>query len=387
MVISTILLLRVLVIPARIDLTYSQNVRSHTNITRTNEIWNLHQNQRAGIVAVQTSDVRAAAPGTCPDGSIAQSYNCTKPGLICTESIPADLIVPEIDNCTATTCLISDPKPGRRIASVVPQFKHTSVFHTIYLPPNFTSTRRWPLIVEFSGNDIEPQDGNWTCNGFGISQGRDYIWLSLPFLSAEDGNRTCNQRVWWGCDPSACDSYIPESQPICQNKSLTPSCYDPEPTVRYTLLAVRQVIQQFNVDPKRVLLTGHSRGAIAVNYIGLYNDTIASLWSAFAPTSHYDGVQSWDFNKYRGKNLSAYRHDALERLRRIGDRPVWIAAECDLATSVTRDYLEGTGVNLSNFVFRGTGFKDHNSFWSLRADPGQVRRDLREWVKSTLGPR
>ena len=322
----------------------------------------------------------------CPDGIVNKVYNCTKSGLVCTESIPADLIAPIIDGCTPSGCIMSTPKPGRRVASVVPEFAHTSVFHTLYLPPDFTTARRWPLIVEFSGNGIEPQDGNWTVNGFGISEGRDYVWLGLPFVSAEAGNRTCNQRNWWGCDPSACDLYTPKSNHICHNKSLTQPLYDPEPTVRYAILAVRQTIAQFNVDPDRVLLTGHSRGALAVNYIGLYNDNISSLWSAFAPTSHYDGVKSWDFSNTRGLNLTTYRRQALKRLQRIGDRPVWVSAECDLATGAARRYLEGTGVNLSNFVIRGTGFSDHNSFWSLRPDPKHVRRDLRVWSRVSLGP-
>jgi hypothetical protein len=161
-------------------------------------------------------------------------------------------------------------------------------------------TKSWPLIVEFSGNGILPQDGNWTVNGWGISQGKDFVWLNLPFVSANFGNKTCAMRNWWGCHPSACDLYSGPSNKICLNASLTPDKYDPVPTVKYAIAAVKQVMQRYNIDPSRVLLTGHSRGAIAVNYIGLWNDEIASLWTAFAPTSHYDGVQSWNFVTARG---------------------------------------------------------------------------------------
>ena len=72
---------------------------------------------------------------------------------------------------------------------------------------------------------------------------------------------------------------------------------------------------------------------------------------------------------------------ALVRLERVGSRPVFIVAECDLATNDTQRYLNRTGVDLSNFRIEGTGFADHNSFWSLRPDPGHAREHIRNWIQ------
>jgi hypothetical protein len=114
-----------------------------------------------------------------------------------------------------------------------------------------------------------------------------------------------------------------------------------------------------------------------VNFIGLHNDEISGLWAAFAPASHYDGVKPWPY-----PNSSAA--EATARLKRVGTRPVFVAAECTLATNTTMRYLNGTGVDLSNFTVRGTGFIDHNSFWALRPDPMGTRRALRQWVGRVL---
>jgi hypothetical protein len=261
------------------------------------------------------------------------------------------------------------------------EFAGSKVAHALYLPPTWTNSSRakLPMIVEFSGNGIVPADSNWTVNGWGLSQGKGYIWLVLPFVSAFRGSATCNQRNWFGCDPSACDLYNgPAFDRICGHNTTADSHFNPAPTVSYATQAVRMVMQKYNVDPARVLLTGHSRGALAVNYIGLHNDQIAALWTAFAPTSHYDGVKSWG---YPGSD----RTSALARLRRVGGRPVFIAAECNLWT-FAREYLQHTGVSLKNFRIMPTELKDHNPWWSLRPDPGGARAALRSWLKTALPP-
>jgi len=335
----------------------------------------------------------APSPTTCafyPDApAVERACNCSMPGLVCTESVTADLALPPYpDGCNPAGCNVSSAaRPGRRVAEVAPGFAHTRAFHTTFLPADFDAAdgaRRWPLIVEFSGNGILPQDGNWTSNGWGISAGgRGFVWLTLPFLSADAGARTCNQRNWWGCDPSACDLYNQDALEVCANATLQPNAtlrFDPAPTLRYALAAVAHVTASYRVDPAKVLLTGHSRGGIATGYMGLHNDEIAALWTAFAPTSHMDGVKSWSF----APNISKYRAGALQRLRRLQGRPVWYSGECGLATGCGARYLAGTGVDLANFTVKGTQFVDHNSFWALRPDPGGVRAGLRQWVSEVL---
>jgi hypothetical protein len=60
-------------------------------------------------------------------------------------------------------------------------------------------------------------------------------------------------------------------------------------TVDYIISTVKHVISTYNGDASRVVISGFSRGAIGVNYLGLFNDAIASLWSASIAYTHYDG--------------------------------------------------------------------------------------------------
>ena len=74
-------------------------------------------------------------------------------------------------------------------------------------------------------------------------------------------------------------------------------------------------------DPARVLLTGHSRGAIACNYIGLHDDQIAKLWRAMVPFSHYDDAHiPWGMTPEEQAKAS-------ERLARLGSTPQYVLGE------------------------------------------------------------
>ena len=92
--------------------------------------------------------------------------------------------------------------------------------------------------------------------GYGISGGKGFIWLCLPYL---DGAGKRNVTKWWGTPP--------------KRSAL--------PTVAYAKKTVPWICETFGGDPKRVVLCGFSRGAIACNFIGLHDDEIARLWRAF----------------------------------------------------------------------------------------------------------
>ena len=83
-----------------------------------------------------------------------------------------------------------------------------------YLPSEWTgsSGTTYPVIVEYMGNgpfndqmgDLSsgrPEDSNlgW---GFAQPAGSKYIWISMPFLSADLGNETEISTYWWGCPSS-----------------------------------------------------------------------------------------------------------------------------------------------------------------------------------------
>ena len=87
--------------------------------------------------------------------------------------------------------------------------------------------------------------------GYGISAGHGFIWAAAPFVAT---NRSANMPSWWGDAASN---------------------YDVAPTVEYHAQLLSHLIQELHADPARVVLSGFSRGALAVNYVGLHSDAAA----------------------------------------------------------------------------------------------------------------
>jgi hypothetical protein len=313
--------------------------------------------------------------GAC-DRSNARHYPACD-NMPCTESIRADLAPPPI-------LFNASPAAGQMVVQTTEGLGYdpSRVFHSLYLPPDWVpnSSVKYPLIVELSGNTVLPSDTNSTSHGWAIGQGKAFIWVILPYLSGNDNTSlTCNQREYWGCAPESC-----HGTPYNKIKQL---CQPPHPhfnvvpTVNYTIATVNMLLERYNGDASKVLLTGHSRGSLATNYIGLHDDRIAELWTAFAPIAHYDGAKKTStFPPYPNSTSK----DAEIRLQRVGPRPVFIAGECAEATVITMKYLNATGYDLANFTVRGLGFIDHNSHWGLRPDPLDTRAVLREWVGRVL---
>ena len=269
-------------------------------------------------------------------------------------SVAPDLVLPSLSRGSAG--------PGRRVKEVLPGYEKTAVYHVTWLPTDWTPGDRFPVIVELAGNgpyrngfgDISTGRPEGSKLGFGISGGREFIWICLPFV--DDTGKKITTR-WWGKRPS----------------------YDPQPTIRYIKQAVPELCRRHGGDLDRVVLAGFSRGAIACNYIGLYDDEIAKLWAAVIPYSHYDGVfEKWGYPQ-------ADRRSALTRLKRLGHRPQFICHETSgnaaRSLEATRKYLGGTGVR-GQFTFQATGFRNHNDAWTLR--PSAARKTLRQWLRRVV---
>jgi hypothetical protein len=264
-------------------------------------------------------------------------------------TVPPDLKVPVL---TA-----GKPSAGLRVKQTLPIYEKTDVYHVLYLPTNWKPSGKYPVIVEFAGNgpyrnkfgDVSTGHVEGSRLGYGISGGKGYIWLCLPYLNSAG---TANVTRWWGSKPD----------------------HNPKPTINYCKAAVMWVCQNYGGDSKRVVLAGFSRGAIACNFIGLHDDEIAKLWSAFIPYSHYDGViTGWPYP-------GADRTSALIRLKRLGERPQFICGEGANANG-TAAYLKKTGVK-GQFTFIGTGFRNHSDAWTLR--PSRARAELRKWLAKSL---
>ena len=218
----------------------------------------------------------------------------------------------------------AEPGPGKRVFVTAPEYAGTKVHHMLYLPPDWRAEDRdrknWPVIVEYTGNRY-PRSGSKgkvedAGLGYGISAGK-FIWVTLPFVDV-DGEK--NALTWWG---------------------------DVAATVRYAKTNVPRICAIYGGDPDKVLLCGFSRGAIAVNYIGLHGDEIAELWAGFITHDHFDGVREWRGTEW-GTSLEQYRDGAKQRLTRIQGRPVLICQA--YRTEDIRDYLNPR-IDLAAFAF------------------------------------
>ena len=182
-----------------------------------------------------------------------------------------------------------NPAAGKYVKQQLGEYSGTQVFHSLYLPINWQAGTKYPVIVEYAPNIFY----NAACystgkvedvvNGYGISKGTGYIWISLPYLSI-DG--TYNETNGWG---------------------------DKDKTVEYALKAIRSVCENYGGDPAGIFITGFSRGGIAAGYIGLRNDEIAETWLGFNACQHTDG-DGWN-----GSEI-----DANIRIARLKGRSVFL---------------------------------------------------------------
>jgi hypothetical protein len=266
-------------------------------------------------------------------------------------SVPPDLVVPEMTE--------GEPKPGLRVRQTTPGWEATDVYHALFLPVGWEPGRRFPVIVEWAGNggysnafgDVSTGRVEDSRLGYGLTADRSCIWLCVPFLNNAG---TANVSKWWGEPPS----------------------YDPEPTLAYLRATIKHMGEKFGGDLERVVLAGFSRGAIAVNYLGLHDEQTARLWRAFVCFSHYDGVRTgWPYP-------GADRASAKARLRRLAGRPQFICGEGNNAADTERYLRETGGWEMGAFTVSGTGFRNHNDAWILR--PSEGRERVRAWLDAVL---
>ena len=262
-------------------------------------------------------------------------------------TVPADLVVPAVEDRA--------PAPGRRVRMTTPGWSGPAVYHVLYLPTDWRAGRRFPIIFEYAGNggyrnrygDVSDGSVDGSRLGYGLTGGAGVIWLCLPFV-ARDGAATRNATTWWG---------------------------DPAETNRYAAATLRDVAEKFGGDASRVVLAGFSRGAIAVNFLGLADDAVAATWKGFFCHSHYDGVnERWPY-------AGADRGAARVRLERLRGRPQWISHEGSVEAVAT--YLRSTGI-AGDFTLRALPFRNHSDAWVLRDIP--LRREARAWLQRVLAP-
>lgn len=256
--------------------------------------------------------------------------------------VPADLRVPVTGS--------GAPAAGTRVRATTTGWEGTAVYHTLYLPTDWQPGATLPVIVEYAGNggytnrlgDVSDGSVEGGVLGYGLSAGRGFLWLVLPFV-ATDGAQKKNAPKWWG---------------------------DVEESKRYCLATVRDVCRRYGGDPRRVVLMGFSRGAIACNYLGLHDDEIAQLWCGFLAHSHYEG----EF-KHPAPDASAWPG----RLRRLGPRPLFVSQE--ISTAKTAAAIAAAGVK-GDFTFVDFPFPNHSARWALCDVP--LRQTARAWLQRVV---
>ena len=266
-------------------------------------------------------------------------------------SVEPDLTIPKLE--------AGQPDIGKRVKQTIPDYEQTGVYHVTYLPTDWVKGKRYPVLIEYAGNNYRGAYGDISTGrpegsnmGYGISGGRGFIWVCLPYLNATGDNIAL---TWWG-----------------DSKNRTA-----RPTLDYCNKAVPWICEKYGGDTNRVILCGFSRGAIACNYLGLHDDETAKLWRAFIPYSHYDGIATWPYP-------ASDRDSALTRLKRLAKRPQFICHEVtssQLNLAATKKWIESTGIK-ANLTFAKTGFRNHNDAWLLRNSP--ARKYLRAWLKRVL---
>ena len=96
--------------------------------------------------------------------------------------------------------IAGEPAAGKRVKQVHPDWKQTEVYHVLYLPKDWQPGKRYPVIVEYAGNgpyqnrfgDISTGHPEGSKMGYGITGGRGFVWVCIPYLNA-DGTRNVTQ--------------------------------------------------------------------------------------------------------------------------------------------------------------------------------------------------
>jgi hypothetical protein len=281
--------------------------------------------------------------------------------LACAHGIAGNLPLPPIGP--------GAPAAGKRVAVTAPEYAGTLVHHLIALPDDWSPAaqakgRRWPVIVEYTGN-LHPASGSTgevegAALGYGLSRGQA-IWVVLPYIATD---RRHNEVIWWG---------------------------DVDATVAYAKQQVPRICAEYGGDPRQVLLCGFSRGAIAVSFLGLHDDEIARLWCGFWAHDHFDGTRSWSGQDWSSP-LPRYQKETAARLERLQGRPLLVTQ--GIASTGTREFLtpllppsawtcRDVDMTAVGGAFPNPMAKDpHNDRWLLRDSP--AGEEVHRWWAQVL---
>lgn len=236
------------------------------------------------------------------------------------------------------------PAAGRRVRFQLSGDQTGEIYCALFLPDDWRPGKRYPVIAEYPGNIFFNAKCYSTGRpehcviGYGMSEGRGAIWLSLPFVDRDAG--TVVEDGFGNADDTA----------------------------EYAIQAVDAVVEKFGGDRKNLILTGFSRGAIACGYIGLRNERIAGLWKGFHACQHYDGSR-WHESNMEG---------AIERAPRFMGRAIF---QTDNAREKYQPVVDATAPAV-NWTWETSKLGFHATAMFLDDRPSTRR--LRRWYRELI---
>ena len=241
------------------------------------------------------------------------------------------------------------PTPGQYIKVVAPEYEGTGVYHGVYLPPDWTPERRYPVIVESPCNTYGQFTGKVddTRMGYHWAGCRDYVWIVMPYILND-----ANLNSGWGDTPA---------------------------TLEYWRTNVPRTLAAVGGDPGAVVVTGFSRGALGAGWIGLQDDGIADAWAGFYLHSHADAPGN-GITPDGGANSPT-------RMMRVAGRSSLVswgaAGDGGMTNSVKgADLLTMLGSPVETFAVPGVG---HTEVWMI--DDAVSREHVQDWLFATIAAR
>jgi hypothetical protein len=241
-----------------------------------------------------------------------------------------------------------EPAPGAFVRVVAPEYAGTGVYHGVYLPPDWTPGRRYPVIVETPCNKYGSFTGKVedTRLAYHVAGCRNYVWIVLPYIKT-----LANLDYGWG---------------------------ELDANLAYWQLNVRRTLEAVGGDPGAVIVGGFSRGAIGASYVGLHNDAIADAWLGFFMHSHADVVSNLTPDNGAG---------AVVRMARVAGRASllsWGAAgDGGIVNSLKGvDLLGSFGYPVTTLAVPKVG---HTDVWSI--DDEASRALAQAWLFATVAAR
>jgi hypothetical protein len=244
------------------------------------------------------------------------------PGQIKSQEINAHLSARTTQKSSANKPFVTPemqtgkPEAGKRVKVVPEGYAGTNVYHSLYLTQGHRADKRYPVLVEYTGNHA-PNLGSTgqvkdASLGYATARALDAIWVVMPYLS-DDGR--ASEKNWWGSESHTMDYCARQLREICMN---------------------------YGGDPSAVFIIGFSRGAIAVNRLGLKDVRAADIWLGFHSHDHFDGQFRWSAPWANNGDYQAYKAGALERAQRYYGRAALV---CDEKMDSLANYLSSTQID------------------------------------------